>query len=426
MPDFTISTTNSPPTPALTYGRRLAQDRFPRSSNIPAILTGRAQIELASLAAWAVAENYPVVLQPSKVAVAVVGPVVTVAQAGIHVAPPRRGRTATPVAWRVAMYSSGSTRHARPYGFTPDQLDQLAAWYTTTYQVTADSVICTHLPPAYNFTFVAGVHLAATLGARLHLASSVDDVFADTQQLAREHDKCIVLGNPLLIARPPDHRLKDNVLIDSGGAPLSTTAITQYRESVADLREGYGLTETGSLTHFDSEADPSSLGTVGRPMPGVETRIATLGGRPHVAVTTPALGVLADTSTAIEQPSTRELLTSDLGSIDSTGRLRVLGRADDYSVDGLWPRDTLNVIGPALGTASALIRHPTPEAIHVRLHRSPDARLSTAIGDRIAEHTRLPRTAITVDGTKDGLLHSNKLPRQTNADTPQEGDHDDR
>jgi long-subunit acyl-CoA synthetase (AMP-forming) len=56
------------------------------------------------------------------------------------------------------------------------------------------------------------------------------------------------------------------VLVDSGGAPLGITGISDFRDRGIDVREGYGLTETASLTHFDTEATAASLGTVGTAM----------------------------------------------------------------------------------------------------------------------------------------------------------------
>jgi hypothetical protein len=235
-------------------------------------------------------------------------------------------------------------------------------------------------------------------------------VFADAALLAGTHDRCVILGNPVLLSQAPDFRLPDSVLIDSGGAPLSTTAISHYREHVADLREGYGLTETGSLTHFDTQATPGSLGTVGTAMPQVQTTIVDRDGQPRIAVDTPALGTPV-AHHAILGPG--PLITGDLGAIDPAGRLRVLGRCDDHQVGGLWPRDTLDVSGTLLGTACALIRHPSPVAIHVRLHQLPPQRTLAALRTLLADHANASPAAVTIDIADAPLLHSHKIPRPT-------------
>ena len=433
MPELTISTSatsDQAPVPGLSRGARLASTLPDARTGGPWILRGAARaadVTLACLAAWALDNGQPIVLQPANLPTQLAGtaitPTCTPAPAGAAVSPNGRAAVRSPGApsvagWRVAMYTSGSTGPPRAFGFTRDQLNRLATWYATIYRATGDSVICTHLPVTYNFTYVAGLVLAHALGARLHLAASPRDVFTDARRLAREHDRCIILANPLLLADPPKQRLAANVLIDSGGAPLSTHAITTYREHVGDLREGYGLTETGSLTHFDHTADPAALGTVGAGLPGVATRIIDTAGIPRVAITTPARGAALEPPTAPKPPALpeagsqtgSELLTTDVGQVDSGGRLRLLGRVGDRPVSGLWPRDVLDLIGPQLGTAPAVITHPDAGSIRIRLHREPTPDIAAAITSRIAERTGLDPAAVRID-TAHQRLHSDKLPR---------------
>jgi hypothetical protein len=363
-------------------------------------------VEVATAAAWALAYGHSVVLAPNGIVPDVKGVEVTVGDAGSRtvIEPVTEGTSA----WSVALYSSGSTRTACAYGFARWQLNQLAAWYRTIYRASSATAVVTHLPVAYNFTFIAGLYLAASIGAHLHLAESASAVFAGAAKLAGQHDRCVILGNPVLLSTPPPFRLPDNVLIDSGGAPLSTAAIGHYREHVADLREGYGLTETGSLTHFDTEGTPESAGTVGAAMPGVDTGIVEHGCQPRIAITTPVLGtpIAAPTATA-----TGRLVTSDCGVIDSDGRLRVLGRSDDHAVAGLWPRDTLDLIGPLLGTACAQVHHPTPDTVHIRLRQPLPEPTLHALHARVAERIDQPVSAIAVDLAEGRLLHSHKLPQ---------------
>jgi hypothetical protein len=410
MREFMLSTGDHPTIPAFTHGKKLAVAGDVGRPNVPLLLNGSNQIALAAIAAWTLAAGHTIVLQPDGVTPTITGLQVVVEATSAHVTADGGTCGATRPAWQVAMYTSGSTRTARAYGFSLRQLDLLAAWYTTIYRVTNASAVITHLPVAYNFTFVAGVYLAATCGGRLHLADSPTSVFADAARLARTHDRCVILGNPVLLADAPQFRLPENVLIDSGGAPLSTTAINHYREHVADLREGYGLTETGSLTHFDTQATPASLGTVGTAMPQVTTTLVNHDGQPRIAVTTPALGTPVTGSVAATGAA---LVTEDVGALDPDGHLRILGRCDDHPVGGLWPRDTLDAIGGLLGTGCALIRHPSPCTVHVRLHRPRRAHVLNAVRACIAELTNIPPSAITVDTANQTLLHSHKLRRPT-------------
>lgn len=406
MREFTISTTDGPVVSALSRGRELATETLPSRVAAPLLIGGTCGTDVAALAVWALSEGHVAVLQPQGTTADIPGISVTLKHAGTTTvdATIRRG---TP-GWQLGMYTSGSTSSARGYGFSLAQLDQLATWYTMIYRATSATAVITHLPVTYNFTFVAGVYLAATLGARMHLADSPTTVFADAAVLAHHHDRCIVLANPVLLSTPPTFRLPETVLIDSGGAPLSTTAISHYRERVADLREGYGLTETGSLTHFDKDGSADSLGTVGAAMPGAGAAIEDLDGQPRIVVSTPALGIPINPAVV---PSHGPLITSDVGTIDPQGRLRVLGRSDDHPVAGWWPRDILDVVGPLLGTACALIRHPNPRQVRIRLHQPLPNNVLTTLRARVADKTGLPTESILIDTAGQRLLHSHKIPR---------------
>jgi len=410
MREFRLSHSSGQEVRALDHGQRLVAGLPDHGRRSPLLLGGTSTVDVAAVAAWALADGHAIVLEPDGVSSPVPGTRLTLCGGAPGCTPGDRGE---PTGWHVAMFTSGSTGPARGYGFTLDQLDQLAAWYRTIYGASRASAFITHLPVTYNFTFVAGLYLAAKLGARLHLAASPADVFTEAAQLVPGHDRCVILANPVVLSRPPATRLAESVLIDSGGAPLSTWAITHYRFNVADLREGYGLTETGSLTHFDTEARLASLGTVGQAMPGVRARIIEIDGKPRVHVTTPALGV----PIAGEPSATCEILTGDIGRIDRAGRLRLLGRSDDHSVNGRWPRDTLDLIGPILGTEPALVSHPTTGSVQVRLRRAPGDDVIQVMRTTIASHLDIHDDAVSVDHSNTSLLHSHKIPRQAPAPT---------
>ncbi|MEV6987461.1 AMP-binding protein [Sphaerisporangium sp. NPDC051017] len=418
MPEWRISTTMTGPVAA----RRLAAETHPplrRASGDRRtyLIAGTRQAAIAACAASALDDGHRVVLLPGESGHSVHGalPVGTRLQIGDQgVATRPLGGSGARDGWDLAMFSSGSTTgNPRGYGFIRHQLDTVTAWYESIYQTTRDSVIITALPAAYNFTFVAGALLAARLGARLHLADTFRDVLLDAVRLAATADRVVVLANPVVLDQvTTDMRLPGHVLIDSGGAPLSTTAITYYRSHGVDVREGYGLTETASLTHFDTEAVTTSVGTVGTAMPSVGTTITTEAGRPIIEVTTPAVGVPLDPA---EPPSGPVLRTTDLGHIDDHGRLRILGRADDYPIGGLWPRDTLDALGPVLGQRCALVRHLAVDQVTVHVLAPANPETFDALKETAAGLLGLPldRVAVTSQGQAP-LLHSAKLTRTPN------------
>lgn len=329
---------------------------------------------------------------------------------------PTRGSTA---GWDLAFYTSGSTTEPRLFAFTRTQLVRVVSWYRELYQLTGDSLLITAMPTTYNFTAVAGVLAAAVTGARLDLATDPAAALERARTLAPSHDRCVLLANPVVLqhaAHTTVGRLPNNVLIDSGGAPLSTTAITLFREHIADLREGYGLTETASLTHLDAEGTTDSLGTVGMALPGCAVTVAPDTGAPLLSITSPAVGRHM-TPEGYLGPERTHLTTTDMARIDPHGRLRLLGRADDTMVNGLWPRDTLDLIGPILGSRCAMVRHVAADRITVRLLDGENPVNVDDLRRRIAEATGLTPKEILVDvEQRRSLLHSHKLPRHARRD----------
>lgn len=323
--------------------------------------------------------------------------------------------------WDLAFYTSGSTGQPHLFAFTRTQLARVASWYRDLYHLTPDSLLITAMPATYNFTAVAGVLAASVTDARLELATDPAAALERARTLATSHDQCVILANPVMLQHAADHpvgHLPGNVLIDSGGAPLSTTAIALFRDQVADLREGYGLTETASLTHFDTEGSADSLGTVGATVPGCTATVDPDPASPLLSITSPAVGRQITPEGRLG-PERTHLTTTDLARLDSHGRLRLLGRTDDTAVNGLWPRDTLDLIGPALGTRCALVRHPATDRITVRLLDGENPVNVDDLRRRIAEATGLTPKEIQVDvNHRRVLLHSHKLPRHTPA-----GDH---
>lgn len=115
-----------------------------------------------------------------------------------------------------------------------------------------------------------------------------------------------------------------------GGAYLDPAVEAFFRAAGFTVLQGYGLTETSPVIALN-RIGPDGLGTVGHPLDGVEVRIDEVGQiltrGPHIMK-----GYYKDPEAT--ESSIREgwFRTGDLGSLDSTGRLRVTGRAKDTIV----------------------------------------------------------------------------------------------
>ena len=117
----------------------------------------------------------------------------------------------------------------------------------------------------------------------------------------------------------------------SGAAPIAKEILEFFYACGAPVLEGYGMTETSTVTTTSTVAD-HRLGTVGRPLPGSEVKIADDGEvlvrGPHIfqgyygSGDTTAFGAVED----------GWLHTGDLGSLDEDGYLSITGRKKDIMI----------------------------------------------------------------------------------------------
>jgi long-chain acyl-CoA synthetase len=125
-------------------------------------------------------------------------------------------------------------------------------------------------------------------------------------------------------------------LIGCGGAKLPEDLAFKLEGLGWIVLTGYGLTETSPVLTFNDRAH-SKLGTEGRPLPGVEVRIAPSGDdRPgEILARGPSVfgGYWNDAElTAAAFTADGWFRTGDLGAIDSDGYLRVVGRSKELLV----------------------------------------------------------------------------------------------
>jgi malonyl-CoA/methylmalonyl-CoA synthetase len=129
--------------------------------------------------------------------------------------------------------------------------------------------------------------------------------------------------------------------------------------------ERYGMTETVMLTSNPLEGERRA-GTVGKPLPGVDLRLAE--GTSEVLVRGP--NVFAG---YLGQPdATRDSFTDDswfrtgdIGTIDGDGYLHITGRAKELIITGgynVYPREVEDVLRLHPGVAdAAVVGTPSPE-----------------------------------------------------------------
>jgi long-chain acyl-CoA synthetase len=169
-------------------------------------------------------------------------------------------------------------------------------------------------------------------------------IFDRAAQVAIDWSKAQDTGGPGL-ALKAQHALFDKLVYSrlraalggncmgavSGGAPLGERLGHFFRGAGVVVYEGYGLTETTAAAAVNHE-DALKIGTVGRPLPGVEAAIADDG---EVLIR----GGIVMRGYWRNEDATREAIdadgwfhTGDLGELDGDGFLTITGRKKEILV----------------------------------------------------------------------------------------------
>ncbi len=147
----------------------------------------------------------------------------------------------------------------------------------------------------------------------------------------------------------------------SGGAPLSREIAEFFNGAGIRIMEGYGLTETSPVVALNT-FDNFRLGTVGKPLPGVEVKIAD-DGEVLVSGDNVMVGYFKKPKETEEAMSGGWFHTGDIGHLDADGYLVITDRKKD-------------LIATAGGKKVA------PQPIEARLKKDPLIAEAILVGDR--------------------------------------------
>lgn len=273
------------------------------------------------------------------------------------------------------VYSSGTSGRAKgcllSHGNYLSQLEALA----NAFPLAEDDVYLSILPTNHAIDFMCGFLVPLLCGARIvhlrtlrpewivdalkservtHLAAvpallsaiqrKLEDRLSGLDRLPAAGFRGLRRLNELLTERQPRPWLSRALLqpihdslggrlrtIFAGGAPVPEETARYLYGLGIPVAIGYGQTEAGTVVTVN-RLDPFRAETVGPPLEGVEVRIhePDLEGRGEVWVRGPNvfLGYLDDAELSAEVMAPEGWLkTGDLGVIDGTGHLRLVGRA---------------------------------------------------------------------------------------------------
>src|SRR3954452_21156198 len=154
----------------------------------------------------------------------------------------------------------------------------------------------------------------------------------------------------------------------SGAAPIAQEILEFFYACGVPVLEGYGMTETATASTV-STGDSYKFGTVGRPLPGTEVRIADDG---EILVKGPHIfhGYYKMEDKSFGAIEDGWLHTGDLGSIDEDGYLSITGRKKDIIITAggknLTPANLENDLKQSRWISQAVMhgdRRPYPVAL---------------------------------------------------------------
>jgi long-chain acyl-CoA synthetase len=200
----------------------------------------------------------------------------------------------------------------------------------------------TWLPFSHIFARTCDLYTWLASGSELALADAPESVVANCRQLL----PTLLNGVPYFFEKVYRFLVEQGMvdkpgalvalfggrmrLLVSGGAPLPEHIARVYEQQGLLLVQGYGLTETSPVIATETQRH-HKLGTVGRPIPGVEVQVSPEGEiltrGPHVM-----LGYWNDPAATAAILSDGWLHTGDLGEVDSDGFLKITGRKKELIV----------------------------------------------------------------------------------------------
>ncbi|GAB2805355.1 SDR family NAD(P)-dependent oxidoreductase [Streptomyces daliensis] len=240
--------------------------------------------------------------------------------------------------------------------------------------------------------------------------------FEEFLQAAEEHRASLAYLVPDIIGRlasepaVDQHDLSALRAVFSGGAPLPPSVARECaRRLDVPVLQGYGMTEAG-CTHLTGDGTHAPPGSVGRPLPDTETRIAEpdtgraqlVGTEGELWVRGPQIssGCLEGTSGTVASLTTDGWLrTGDLARVDADGNCTITGRRKElikYKGHQVAPADLEAVLltHPAVADAAVVgvpdpARGELPKA-YVVLHRDiPLNDLVDYTSARVPPHMRV-------------------------------------
>ncbi|HWV86182.1 MAG TPA: long-chain fatty acid--CoA ligase [Capillimicrobium sp.] len=284
----------------------------------------------------------------------------------------------------VILYTSGTTGRPKGAELTHRNLGLNTREVIRTYAIVASDVFLGVLPLYHSFGQTLTLNAAVAMGARLALLTRFEAQAA--AELVERERVTILMGVPTMlagiaaVAREPAAFASVRICV-SGGAPLPREQMDDFEQATgAVVLESYGLSETSPAATLNGPG-ARRVGSVGRPIDGVEVRILDEHGQVVPPDETGQIAIRGHNvmkgywrrpdATAEAITADGWFLTGDLGRIDEDGFVYVVGRLKDLIIRGglnVYPREVEEVL------------HRHPDVVEAAVVGVPDARLGEEVG----------------------------------------------
>lgn len=276
------------------------------------------------------------------------------------------------------LYTSGTTGRSKGAMLSHDNLASNALALVDYWRFGKDDVLLHALPIFHTHGLFVATNTILLAGASMILLPKFDpeQVFRHLPQATS------MMGVPTFYVRLlQDPRLTKEAtqhmrLFVSGSAPLLAETHREWRERTGHaILERYGMTETNMNTSNPYEGERVA-GTVGFPLPGVTARVVEPEtGKPLAADEIGMIEVKGPNvfkgywrnpeKTAAEFRPDGFFITGDLGKIDASGYVHIVGRGKDLIITGgynVYPKEVETEIDEMPGVIeSAVIGCPHPD-----------------------------------------------------------------
>lgn len=316
------------------------------------------------------------------------------------------------------LYTSGTTGRSKGAVLTHRNLASNCRSLLEAWQYTSEDRLIHALPIFHIHGLFVAANMTLAAGASMYWLPKFDaEAILDLLP-----QSTVLMGVPTFYTRLlKSDRLTRELcsgvrLFVSGSAPLLATDHEAFAERTGHaILERYGMTETGMNTTNpyvedpDADGGPRKPGTVGRPFPGVEVRVASREDGGEVSqgevgsVEVRGPNVFSGywqmpEKTAEEFREDGFFITGDLGRIDEDGYLCIVGRDKDLIISGgfnVYPKEIEEVIDDHPGVLeSAVVGVPHPDfgetVLAAVVPRDPSAadglaqNLEALVGERLA------------------------------------------